>query len=185
MDRYWLRIAQNSSGYAAVLQGGTAQTATVKLNNTGTIVGGIWTEAGNDVINQTLGSISGDLALGAGADVLTISGGTLTGQVNLADGTDQFILSNGTLTGNLNAGAGNDTATASGGALIGNTLMGDGDDVATLTGTVDVTAAPQFDGGVGTDVLNVDGLALRGFTAASNDGTGNLTETNNSHLTGW
>ena len=178
-------LAQNSSGYAAVLQGGTAQTATVKLNNTGTIVGGIWTEAGDDVINQTLGSISGDIALGAGADALTISGGTLTGQINLADGTDQFILSDGTFTGNLNAGAGNDTATASGGALIGNTLMGDGDDVTTLTGTVDVTAAPQFDGGVGTDVLNVDGLALRGFTAASNDGTGNLTETNNSNLTGW
>lgn len=98
---------------------------------------------------------------------------------------DTVTTTAGTLTGNTDLGAGNDSFTASGGALIGNTLMGEGDDVTTLTGTVDVTAAPQFDGGVGADVLNVDGLALRGFTAASNDGTGNLTETSNNNLTGW
>ncbi len=178
-------LAQNSSGYSVVLQGGTAQTATVKLDNTGIVVGGIWTKAGNDLINQSAGSITGDLNLGAGADVLSISGGALTGQVNSANGADVVNLSSGTLTGSVNTGADNDTFTATGGAFIGNTLMGDGDDVATLTGTVDVTSAPQFDGGAGTDALNVDGLTLRGFTAASNDGTGNLTETNNSNLTGW
>lgn len=99
--------------------------------------------------------------------------------------TDSITMTAGKIDGDISTGAGKDTFTANGGALVGNTLMGSGDDVATLTGTVDVTSAPQFDGGAGADVLNVDGLNLRGFTAASNDGTGNLTETNNSNLTGW
>ncbi len=142
-------------------------------------------ESGVDTLNLTNGQIKGDVRMYASNDVFNITGGSISGNTYLGDGNDTFSISNGTLTGNLNAGAGNDTATASGGTLIGNTLMGDGDDVVTLTGTVNVTAAPQFDGGVGSDVLNVDGLNLRGFTAASNDGTGNLTETNNSNLTGW
>ena len=137
-------LAKDSSGWAVVLDGGATQTAKVTLNNTGTIVGNIWTESGNDQVTQTAGSISGDISLGAGSDALI----------------------------------------ASGGALIGSTYMGSGDDVASLTGTVDVTAAPQFDGGAGLDTLNIDGLKIKGFTAASNDSTGNdLNKGNN--LTQW
>lgn len=137
-------LAKDSSGWAVVLDGGATQTAKVTLNNTGTIVGNIWTESGNDQVTQTAGSISGDISLGAGSDALI----------------------------------------ASGGALIGSTYMGAGDDVASLTGTVDVTAAPQFDGGAGVDTLNIDGLKIKGFTAASNDSTGNdLNKGNN--LTQW
>ena len=137
-------LAKDSSGWAVVLDGGATQTAKVTLNNTGTIVGNIWTESGNDQVTQTAGSISGDISLGAGSDALI----------------------------------------ASGGALIGSTYMGAGDDVASLTGTVDVTAAPQFDGGAGLDTLNIDGLKIKGFTAESNDSTGNdLNKGNN--LTQW
>ena len=137
-------LAKDSSGWAVVLDGGATQTAKVTLNNTGTIVGNIWTESGNDQVTQTAGSISGDIVLGAGSDALI----------------------------------------ASGGALIGSTYMGAGDDVASLTGTVDVTAAPQFDGGAGLDTLNIDGLKIKGFTAESNDSTGNdLNKGNN--LTQW
>lgn len=137
-------LAKDSSGWAVVLDGRATQTAKVTLNNTGTIVGNIWTESGNDQVTQTAGSISGDISLGAGSDALI----------------------------------------ASGGALIGSTYMGAGDDVASLTGTVDVTAAPQFDGGAGLDTLNIDGLKIKGFTAASNDSTGNdLNKGNN--LTQW
>ena len=137
-------LAKDSSGWAVVLNGGATQTAKVTLNNTGTIVGNIWTESGNDQVTQTAGSISGGISLGAGSDALI----------------------------------------ASGGALIGSTYMGAGDDVASLTGTVDVTAAPQFDGGAGLDTLNIDGLKIKGFTAASNDSTGNdLNKGNN--LTQW
>lgn len=137
-------LAKDSSGWAVGLNGDATQTAKVTLNNTGTIVGNIWTESGNDQVTQTAGSISGDISLGAGSDALI----------------------------------------ASGGALIGSTYMGAGDDVASLTGTVDVTAAPQFDGGAGLDTLNIDGLKIKGFTAASNDSTGNdLNKGNN--LTQW
>ena len=141
IDNSGALLAKDRSGWAVVLNGGAAK---VTLNNTGTIVGGIWTESGNDQVTQTAGSISGDISLGAGSDALI----------------------------------------ASGGALIGSTYMGAGDDVASLTGTVDVTAAPQFDGGAGLDTLNIDGLKIKGFTAASNDSTGNdLNKGNN--LTQW
>lgn len=159
------------TGILASSDGGTSI-----INNTNSI-----TSNGSDginVANVSDGSTitnSGDITATT-PDKFVIAGG---------DAVETVTTTAGKLTGNTDLGAGNDSFTASGGALIGNTLMGDGDDVTTLTGTVDVTAAPQFDGGVGTDVLNVDGLALRGFTAASNDGTGNLTETNNSNLTGW
>ena len=144
IDNSGALLAKDSSGWAVVLNGGATQTAKVTLNNTGTIVGNIWTESGNDQVTQTAGSISGDISLGAGSDALI----------------------------------------ASGGALIGSTYMGAGDDVASLTGTVDVTAAPQFDGGAGLDTLNIDGLKIKGFTAASNDNTGNdLNKGNN--LTQW
>ena len=144
IDNSGALLAKDSSGWAVVLNGGATQTAKVTLNNTGTIVGNIWTESGNDQVTQTAGSISGDISLGAGSDALI----------------------------------------ASGGALIGSTYMGAGDDVASLTGTVDVTAAPQFDGGAGLDTLNIDGLKIKGFTAASNDSTGNdLNKGNN--LTQW
>ena len=144
IDNSGALLAKDRSGWAVVLNGGATQTAKVTLNNTGTIVGNIWTESGNDQVTQTAGSISGDISLGAGSDALI----------------------------------------ASGGALIGSTYMGAGDDVASLTGTVDVTAAPQFDGGAGLDTLNIDGLKIKGFTAASNDSTGNdLNKGNN--LTQW
>ena len=144
IDNSGALLAKDRSGWAVVLNGGATQTAKVTLNNTGTIVGNIWTESGNDQVTQTAGSISGDIILGAGSDALI----------------------------------------ASGGALIGSTYMGAGDDVASLTGTVDVTAAPQFDGGAGLDTLNIDGLKIKGFTAASNDSTGNdLNKGNN--LTQW
>ena len=144
IDNSGALLAKDSSGWAVFLNGGATQTAKVTLNNTGTIVGNIWTESGNDQVTQTAGSISGDISLGAGSDALI----------------------------------------ASGGALIGSTYMGAGDDVASLTGTVDVTAAPQFDGGAGLDTLNIDGLKIKGFSAASNDSTGNdLNKGNN--LTQW
>ncbi|MFZ1891699.1 MAG: autotransporter outer membrane beta-barrel domain-containing protein, partial [Formosimonas sp.] len=165
--------------------GVTAGHHSILINNSGSISinnGGYAVVAfnGNDTFNQDAGSTTGEIYLGEGNNTFTLSGGSITGNVVTETGVDAYSMTAGTLTGNTYLGAGNDSFTASGGALIGNTLMGDGDDVATLSGTVDVSAAPQFDGGAGADVLNVDGIALRGFTAASNDGTGN-----NSNLTGW
>ena len=111
-------------------------------------------------------------------------------------GVDTILQKSGTITGNIFLGDGDDTLTATGGALIGNTEMGTGNDTVTLSGTVDVTGVPQLDGGGSlspwtnitgpfTDTLNIENITLRGFTAASDDSTGNLTETNNTNLTQW
>lgn len=98
--------------------------------------------------------------------------GTMTGQVFLSAGADMLDHTGGTITGNINLGAGNDSMEASGGALIGTTAMGDGDDALTLAAGVDVSQAPQFDGGAGNDILTLDGLAMRGFTGSNNIANG-------------
>ena len=165
--------------------------ATLTATGTGILAS---VDGGTSIINNT-GSITSNGS--DGINVANVSGGsTITNSGDItATTTDKFVIAGGDavetvtttagkLTGNTDLGAGNDSFTASGGALIGNTLMGDGDDVVTLTGTVDVTAAPQFDGGSGLDTLNIDGLKIKGFTAASNDSTGNdLNKGNN--LTQW
>ena len=153
----------------------TAATGMATITNAGKLTSSLGN--GIDTTNALGGSTinnSGDITATA-ADKFVIAGG---------DAVETVTTTAGTLTGNTFLGAGNDTFTASGGTLAGNTLMGKGDDVATLSGSVNVSAAPQFDGGAGTDVLTVDGLAVRGFTATSNDSTGNdLTKGTN--LTGW
>ena len=140
---------------------------------------------GASTLNQMGGEIRGDvLANSSSSTAINISGGVINGDLYLSGGTDAVNLTGGKINGNLYTQKGDDSFTASGGALIGNALMGDGNDVVTLTGSVDVTQAQQFDGGAGTDELNIDGMALRGFTAASNDGAGNdLAKGKN--LTGW
>ena len=105
--------------------------------------------------------------------------GTITGKVFMGTGADELLHTGGTITGDINLGNGNDTMRASGGALVGITAMDEGDDALTLAAGVDITQAPQFDGGTGTDALTLDGLAMRGFTGGSN----NLA--NGSNLTLW
>ena len=101
------------------------------------------------------------------------NGGTITGNVYLGEGADELDHTGGTITGNINLGIGNDTMRASGGALVGITSMDAGDDTLTLAAGLNVSQAPQFDGGSGTDTLTVDGLAMRGFTGSNNLANGN------------
>ena len=129
-----------------MLRGSATQVSTVILKNTGTIVGGIWTLAGNDYISQSAGSLTGEISLGAGTDTVSITGGTLTGNTDL--------------------GAGNDSFTASGGALVGKTMMGNDSDMMTITGAVDLTGTILLDGGNSTDATVTDILGTT--TAATN-----------------
>ena len=169
--------------------------------------GGVITTAGIDadgihIVNtegktsiENTGSITSQL--GDAIDVSQVAGGsTITNSGNLtASSANKWVIlggknidtvttTAGILTGNTNLAEGNDTFTASGGALVGSTFMGDGNDVATLKASVDVTKAPQFDGGPGTDVLNIEGLTINGFTGTSNDSTGNDLNLGN-NLTNW
>ena len=141
---------------------------------------------GASTINQIAGEIKGDIYAGGSASTdVNISGGVINGDAYLSPGTDVVALTGGTVNGDIYTQNGNDSFTASGGQLVGSTLMGEGDDVATVKGTVDLSATPQLDGGEGTDVLNIDGLNVRGFTAASNDASGNALASKGHNLTGW
>lgn len=138
--------------------------------------------------------LSGTVAVaGANADAVLVSSGTTSTVTNngtltsvLGDGINATAATGGatmTSTGTIVATAATaavvrgsaaaDTFTATAGALQGNTLMSGGDDTVNLRGTVDISAAPQFDGGAGVDTLNIEGLSMRGFTGANNMANGN------------
>jgi len=81
--------------------------------------------------------------------------------------SDLLILSGGRIEGAVNLGAGNDRFVASAGTLAGTVDMGQGDDVLVLRGSVTLSRVPRLDGGDGNDRLEIDAVALRAFTGAS------------------
>lgn len=136
---------------------------------------------------QAAGVNSAAVQVISGTTASVTNGGTLTSAAG--DGIDASKATGGatiTSSGNITATAAGaavvrgspvaDSFTATAGALKGITLMDAGDDTVNLQGTVDVTGAPQFDGGAGVDTLNIAGLSMRGFTGANNPANGsNLT----------
>lgn len=129
----------------------------VQITNAGTIVGAIRTRAGDDSYVQTSGSLKGSM--------------------NLGDGNNTVALSGGTITGNIITGTGDDTLSISGGSLSGSIFTGAGTDVVNLSGSADVSNTLQIDGGTGSTTVNIDGLAVKGFTGA-NDITNGINLTN-------
>ena len=159
-------LTANGTGSTGTLSGiiATADVGTAIITNTDSII-----STAGDGIN--VANVVGGSTIKNSGDITATTAGKFV--IAGGDAVETVTTTAGTLTGNTDLGAGNDSFTASGGALVGSTFMGSDDDAANLTGTVDVTKAPQFDGGTGTDVLNIDGLTMNGFTAASNDATGN------------
>lgn len=124
--------------------------------------------ANNDVID--VAQADGGTVIHNSGNLTVISRGyVIVGGVAV----DKVTNTAGILTGNTYLGSNNDEFTASGGALVGSVWMGSGDDVITVSGTVYLVQTPQFDGGEDADSLNIDGLSVRGFTASSNDSSGN------------
>ena len=155
--------------------------------------GDITSTSGNGI--QFMNNTEGVSVINTGNITATTSGkyAIVTSWQSTVGSADTILQKSGAITGGIFLGGGDDTLTATGGTLVGNTEMGAGNDTMTLSGTADVTGAPQLDGGVAdvsttgveTDTLNIENITLRGFTAASDDSTGNLTETNNTNLTQW
>ena len=143
--------------------------------------GDITSTSGNGI--QFMNNTEGVSVINTGNITATTSGKyAIVTSWRASDGSaDTILQKSGTITGGIFLGGGDDTLTATGGALVGNTEMGAGNDTMTLSGTADVTGAPQLDGGladafttvVETDTLNIENITLRGFTAASDDSTGN------------
>ena len=95
--------------------GGHADTIT--NNASGQIIGGIFTDGGDDVLVNagTITAIAGSAVnMGDGSDTVTNTG-TITGNVLLGAGDDTFVASTGsTVTGLIDGGDGNDTITLGG-----------------------------------------------------------------------
>lgn len=146
-----------------------------------------------DVVGASLTSVAGDGidASGAAQGVSITNSGSITATsagglvIRGSAAADQIFSSAGTLSGDTDLGTGHDRFSATGGTLAGAVRMGDGDDTITLSGTVNLIPVTQLDGGTGSDTLTLDGVSLRGFTAASNDAGGNVLTGNNTNLTGW
>ena len=106
------------------------QADTITNSATGTIIGGIFTDGGDDKLTNdgTITALKGSAVnLGDGNDTL-INAGTITGNVILGAGDDMLELENGsTITGSIDGGAGDDTLVLSGtgtGSLAGATVAG-------------------------------------------------------------
>jgi VCBS repeat-containing protein len=175
---------------------------TITNTATGKIIGGIFTDGGNDVLSNagTITAMAGSAVnLGDGDDTLTNTG-TITGSVLLGAGNDIFNAYVGSkVTGTIDLGTGNDTVNLY--AAAGNTATGAFGQVAnaetlnvvsgtwTIDGTnayqaIDVAGGAKVSGPVylaGTETLTVEqGGSIVGSTVAvANIGISAVTIVNN------
>ena len=119
------------------------------------------------------------------SNVVLNNTGIIVGKITTNSGSDKITQTSGSIDGDIFLGAGNDSMLASGGKLNSSIFMGDDNDHVTFKDTLNVIGVPQVDGGLGQDTFNVEAMSLRGFTAASNDNTGNSIEKNNINLTNF
>lgn len=180
-------ISVSATTDASVRSQGTvrAQGDAIVIASSGTahvnLVGASLTSVAGDGIDAS-GAAQGVSITNTGSITATAAGGLV---VRGSAAADQVVSSAGTLTGDIDLGAGHDSFSATGGTIAGAVRMGDGDDTLAVSGPVNLLTTSQFDGGTGSDTLTLDGVSLRGFTAASNDATGNVLGGNNTNLTGW
>ncbi len=156
---------------------------TITNTATGKIIGGIFTDGGNDylnnagsitamagsavnmgagddtILNRGTGAIAGGVAMGGGNDTISNDGTiTLTGgnAVSMGDG-DDLLVTGGTITGNIDMGAGNDEViNTAPGHIFGTVSFGDGNDHLSNSGEITVGADDvAIDMGAGDDVVNL------------------------------
>lgn len=137
---------------------------------TGKIIGGIFTDGGDDTLSNdgTITAMAGSAVnLGDGDDLL-INRGTITGAVQTGAGNDEIITtSTGIFDGAVSMGDGDDKLGNSG-KITGTVDMGAGDDVVNLYIGTNVTGTIQL--GTGNDRLTADMYQSQSFTVDAGDG---------------
>jgi len=132
---------------------------------TGGRIGRVNMKLDNNIFDMSGGTIDGNLVTGFGQDTIVLSDGYIGGNVSVSGGDDRMTLSGGTVRGEVRMSLGADTLEWRGGGVVhGQVEMGDGDDNAWLVdlNQAHLGALPGFDGGAGTDLLQMDNVKTSG-----------------------
>lgn len=131
------------------------------ITNSGRIIGGIFTDGGNDTLVNT-GTIAGHVDMGDGNDVVTLGAGShVTGTIDLGAGDDTLDASASTATVTIDGTVVANVVTVDGGAGNDHIIGSAGNDV--------------IHGGTGNDVL-AGGDGSDTYTYAAGDGVDTITE---------
>lgn len=134
----------------------------------GTVTDGVFGEADADAITLAGGTIGGVISGGAGSDFIDVLLGSVAGIAGDGD-NDRIRVLGGTVTGNVTGGTGNDTILLEEpGTILG--FVDGGADTDTITIAADPT---NVFGGIGTDIININTLALVTGNVFGDDGNGN------------
>lgn len=200
--------ASNSADRTVSVSGGTITVS--GLEASGAYISSNVSIGGKNIYLQSGGTVS---ASGSGSSGLYIDGSKTAYAIDITGGTLKggsdtgaaiYVMGNGdSNTINIGNGAvidgsdsgsaikvldstGNNNVTVTiDGTVIGKVSLDSGDDELTIREHADVSKLPQLDGGAGTNTLNLESVSMKGFTASSNDDSGNDSSGNNVNLTKW
>jgi hypothetical protein len=128
---------------------------------------GIFTGAGNDVVNIAAGRDVYNVTTDEGDDVLTIAAGRDISYIRAGDGRDVLALSGGMNTDSIDAGAGDDIVTVAAGNEARGISGGEGRDIITVAAGQKVEGVS---GGQGSDIIAIaSGQAVFGVYGDDGD----------------
>lgn len=113
--------------------------------------------------------LNGDFQGSSHADSATIDvGAVVLGNIDAGEGNNTLVIQgDAQITGNISAGNGDDQLQVLGGRITGSLLAGGGADTILLRTGFDHAALQGIDGGVGSDVLTLDGLSVRAYSSSA------------------
>ncbi|WP_413791236.1 autotransporter outer membrane beta-barrel domain-containing protein [Pseudomonas sp. N4] len=145
---------------------------------TGGTIGRVDMKLDDNVFDMSGGNIIGNLVTGFGQDTIILSAGRIGGNVSVSGGNDSITVSGGEILGEVRASAGDDQLLWSGGLIHSAILMGDGSDTARLINLDEagLSITPSVNGGLGQDVLTLEGSTSSAGARYLNWETVNLTQ---------
>lgn len=145
---------------------------------TGGRIGRVNMKLDKNLWDMSGGTVDGNVVTGFDTDTIIISGTAyIGGNISVSGGADSVTITDGTVRGQVLLSTGNDTFNwTDGGIVYGAIDMGPDDDVANLANLTQthVGAVPLFDGGSGTDQLNLTNVKTTGVGRFQNWETINL-----------
>ncbi|MGH8036865.1 MAG: autotransporter outer membrane beta-barrel domain-containing protein [Stenotrophomonas sp.] len=138
---------------------------------TGGRIGRVNMKLDDNVFRMSGGSIDVNLVTGLGKDLVELSGGDIGGNISVSGGDDVVRITGGSVGGNVLLSVGNDRLEWSGGGVVRGLLdFGEGNDSASLANLTpaQLGVLSAFDGGAGTDRLDMSNVKTGGVARFSN-----------------